>query len=410
MNAVTILLPVHRAGAELDEAFASVAEQTQAPGEILIVLNGSDEATRQRAMALHAPGIPTRVLELPEANLAGALNLGLAEAKTELVARMDADDRSAPQRLERQVEAMRERRELVALGCAYAVESAQGRHLGAVRPPTDPGEARWRLLLGNVFAHGSMLLRREGVLGAGGYDERKLRAQDYDLWLRLSERGACVGAIPDTLYTLRRRGEADAFASTPEQGEHAAVSLLEAWDKLDPARDERARRSLARVLTRTEPDRARREIESALGQRPTREALQAWLLSAHTSPPMPGAAHEMCRRARLREVGRELQTLGVDSVTLWGAGEHSAWVLAHETDLGVEIQGIVDDAPGQGVRFGFEVGSPETLRPGQSVLLSSDWHEDEMWSSSAEARDRGVLVWRLYRSNDHLRAIRSRAG
>ncbi|MFI4897425.1 MAG: hypothetical protein ACIARR_06335, partial [Phycisphaerales bacterium JB059] len=54
--------------------------------------------------------------------------------------------------------------------------------------------------------------------------------------------------------------------------------------------------------------------------------------------------------------------------------------------------------------------SPASLRPGQSALLSSDWHEDAMWEARAPARERGVLVWRLYRSNDHLRAARSRAG
>eukprot|EP00913_Durusdinium_trenchii_P005835 g5447.t1 len=349
-------------------------------------------------MALHAPGIPTRVLELPEASLPRALNLGLAEAKTELVARMDADDRSAPQRLERQVGAMSERPELIALGCAYSVESESGRQLGVVRPPVDAGEARWRLLLGNALAHGSMLLRRERVRESGGYDESKVRAQDYDLWLRLSQQDACVGAIPDTLYALRRNGEADAFASTPEQGEHASASLLEAWARLDPGPDQRVRPALARVLTRTNPDAARCEIEAALCERPTREALQAWLLCAHTSPPMPGAAHEMCRRARLREVGDELRALGVGSITLWGAGGHSAWVLAHETDLGVEVNGIVDDTPGLGVRYGFEVAPPDALRPGQSVLLSSDWHEDEMWASSAPARDRGVHTLGAWRA------------
>lgn len=167
---------------------------------------------------------------------------------------------------------------------------------------------------------------------------------------------------------------------------------------------------LAGVLTRADERGGERALEGLLRERPTREALTAWLLAQHTSPSMPRAAQESCRRARLREVGAELRERGVGSVSLWGAGGHSAWVLAHENDLGVEIEGIVDDAGAIGVRYGFEVAPPGSLRPGQSVLLSSDWHEDAMWEASAPARERGVLVWRLYRSNDHLRATSSRAG
>jgi hypothetical protein len=409
MDPVTILLPVSRAGPELEEALTSVTRQTLAPREVLVVLNGSDDATRERAHALAARGEGTRVIELPEANLAAALNRGLEEARTELVARMDADDRSWPARLERQAAAMAQRPELSAIGCAYEVQTPEGRRLGVVRPPTDEREARWRLLLGNVFAHGSMMLRRSRVLEAGGYNPDKRRAQDYDLWLRLGAGSPCLAALPETLYTLRRDGEADAFASSPEQGAHASDSLLGAWRALE-GEDERVPALLARVLTRSGERESVRALEAALRERPTREGLTAWLLAQHTSPSMPRAAHEACRRARLREVGAELRERGVGSVHLWGAGEHSAWVLAHENDLGVEIEGIVDDAGAIGVRFGFEVAPSDALRPGQSVLLSSDWHEDAMWEASAPARERGVLVWRLYRSNDHLRGARSRAG
>ncbi|MFI4897197.1 MAG: glycosyltransferase, partial [Phycisphaerales bacterium JB059] len=365
---MTILLPVSRAGPELEGALESVTRQTLPPREVLLVLNGSDKPTRDRAHALAQESEPVRIIELPEANLAAALNRGLEEARTELVARMDADDRSWATRLERQADTMTRRPELSAIGCAYEVQTPEGRRLGVVRPPTDEREARWRLLLGNVFAHGSMMLRRSRVLGAGGYNPDKRRAQDYDLWLRLGRGSPCLAALPETLYTLRRAEEADAFASTPEQGTHASASLLEAWRALD-GEDERVPTLLASVLTRNGQRQSVGALEALLRERPTREGLTAWLLAQHTSPSMPRAAHDACRRARLREVGAELRERGVTSLHLWGAGEHSAWVLAHENDLGVEIEGIVDDAQGVGVRFGFEVASPETLRPGQSALL-----------------------------------------
>lgn len=205
MDPVTILLPVCRAGPELDEAVASVTRQTLPARELLLVLNGSDRATRERAFALARSVDGARVIETPEANLGAALNRGLEESGSELVARMDADDRSWPARLERQAAAMGARPGLSAVGCAYEVQTPGGRRLGVIRPPTDEREARWRLLLGNVFAHGSMMLRRSRVLEAGGYDPAKRRAQDYDLWLRLGAGGACVrGPARDALHPPAR--------------------------------------------------------------------------------------------------------------------------------------------------------------------------------------------------------------
>lgn len=105
---------------------------------------------------------------------------------------------------------------------------------------------------------------------------------------------------------------------------------------------------------------------------------------------------DVCKRARVREVGARLRAMGVREVILWGAGAHSAFVLEHAHDLGVPVVGLVDDALAGRDRLGFRVGAPDGVAPGRHVLLSSDAHEDALWERSAGARARGVIVHRFY--------------
>jgi hypothetical protein len=394
--AVTVALPIHRADDSLRPAFECITRQTLRDIEVLIVLNGSDGATKRVVRDLAATDPRVRTLELPEANLAGALNIALEAARAPLVARMDADDLCPPERLALQAARMRAEHSLVALGCAWEVVAPDLTVLATVRPPTDPRQARWRLLLGNPFAHGSMMLRREAILAAGGYDTACTRAQDYELWLRLSRR-ADLAALPQVLYQHRSRTPQDHSGSTPEQAGIAARAMLEAWRGLPPDDDADVAPALAAALERGDrPGGAIGDLEAMLADGPTRAALLAWLHAQWANPPAPRRAIEVCRLARLRELGTRLRADGVGQVWLWGAGDHSRWVLDHAPELGVPVAGIVDDALDGQERFGMAVRCPDAIAPGQTVLLSSDWHEGAMWESSAPHRARGVRVLRFY--------------
>ncbi len=391
--AVTVLLPVYRAKRdELERSFDDICCQTCEDLEILVILNGSDASTHEAATALCAREPRGRVIELNQANLAAALNAGMQEARFELIARMDADDRCEPHRIAQQVAAMESRPEVLALGSAYEIADRQGRRVGVVTPPSDGAESRWKLLVSNPFAHGSMMLRRSAVLAAGGYDASFVRSQDYDLWVRLSEIGE-VCALPQVLYTLTRSDRA--FGATPEQGEHAARVMARAWAGL--ARGDLDEAAAGRMIERQSVAGVIATLEDRMSERgPTLTDVAAWLFGQWASPGSHVKAFDVARGARLREVGRAMQDAGVTRVWLWGAGRHTGWLLDHVDDLGVPVAGIVDDALAGQERFGRVIESPQAMRGGEHVLLSSDWHEDAMWASSAEARGRGVRVWRMY--------------
>lgn len=408
MAQVTVALPIRHAVRTLERAFRAVAGQSFQDIEILLVLDSADPETASLAHSLANGDSRARVIASAGVNLAAALNTALREAKSPLVARMDADDTCHPDRIARQVSMMESHPSWSALGTAFdVVDAATGRTLATRRPPVDPEEVRWRLLLENVLCHGSMMLRRDAILAAGGYDESRERAQDYELWLRLNglnggSLGApvrpCIACLPDVLYTyhVESRGS---YSSSSLQASAAGELLANAWRALPRGMDGELPILLAEALGGSQgASEAIEGIEGSLCDAPATSSLIGWLWSRWFFPPMSSKAIDACRRSRLREVGADLRRRGATSVTLWGAGAHTGWLLDHREDLGVEVRGIVDDVLTGQDRFGFRVAPPGSVNDDDVVLLSSDWHEDSLWTKASTLRERGVTVLRLYGS------------
>lgn len=372
--------------------------QSAADLDIMMVLNGSDPDTRDRVQALARQDARVRVLDLPRANLAAALNVALREARHDLVARMDADDHCGPSRLERQACALRADASLAGVGCAYRVLTNDDQPRFVVRPPIDPGELRWRLLLGNMLAHGSMMLRRDAVLGVGGYDESLPRAQDYDLWLRLV-RGHRVGSLAEVLYDYRVPSADGADRSTPEQAATAARCMLREWRLLaDRDGTDGVERSIAAMLTRAAvPEVIRGQLAEHLTTHgPTRESLFAWTWANAATPSAPTLALQAARRALVREATRVLADCGVARVWLYPAGSFTRSLLEHPEDFATEIAGVLDDRGDAAPIGAWRALSPSRVNTGEHILITSDWHEDALWEASNGLRARGVRVHRLH--------------
>lgn len=422
MPLVSVCLPVCRVSPHLEGALACVLGQTAKDLEVLLVANGVGPEERERVEALAGRDERVRLLELPQANLAAACNLALREARAPLVARMDDDDVCPVERLERQAEVMDERPRLAALATGFELLGQDDRPRLTVRPPAEPGALRARLLLGNTLAHGSVMLRREAVLAAGGYDERLARAQDYDLWLRLS-RERRIGCLPEVLYGHRERSAA--ACSSAEQARVAAGLMLREWAMLPREAGEGLAEHVAAALREERPAG---EIAAAMDAELERAESAAGLLARlwldRHAPPMERRAAEVCRESRLREVGRLLRESNVERVWLWGAGNQGRWVAEWAGALGVEVVGFVDDAverlggpvgnrphcdapvgnrphgnTSAGERpqcLGLAVVGPGAVEAGDVVLIASDaWH-DAIFERSLPLRERGVRVVPLY--------------
>lgn len=395
---ISVALPVHHATPWLESAFACVARQDVAELEILVVLNGSDDATRERVLRLARGDARVRVLRLPTANLAMALNAALREARYPLVARMDGDDACDRSRLRQQALAMTSDPTLAGVGCGYRVRTPDGRCVMTVRPPTEPGTLRWRLLLGNMLAHGSMMLRRDVVLGIGGYDESLLRSQDFDLWLRLA-RSHRLAALAEVLYDYRTGSASGADRSGKEQAANAARCMLREWRLLRERDDtDEAERVVAGVLCRdVAPEDAKAALAAHLSARgPTRETMLAWTWASAMTPSAPVRARMAARRALVREVTRELRRRGAERVWLYPGGAFVQSLLDTREDFAVPVAGVLDDHAAGSWVGGLRISTPAAVSKGEHVLIASDWHEDALWKASATLRARGVHVHRMH--------------
>ena len=105
-----------------------------------------------------------------------------------LIARMDADDIALPERFERQMARMAPSPTCWCLGPRPS-GSTPGATILASRAAVEPDERGTLLLRANPIAHPTVVMRRDAVGAVGGYREAYLRAEDYDLWLRLAEHG-----------------------------------------------------------------------------------------------------------------------------------------------------------------------------------------------------------------------------
>jgi glycosyltransferase involved in cell wall biosynthesis len=184
--AVSWLLCTHVADEQLRLSLHSCLNQTFADFELVVVANGpSAQGVAATVHAWVGSDPRVRIFTTEVRHLIFSLTLGLHYARAELIARMDSDDLSKSHRLERQVGFMREYPEVAVLGSAYEIIDAGGRPLQKVQPPTSDIEIRRALLRGNPLCHPSVMFRRKVVLDAGGY-LGGLHAEDYDLWVRLS--------------------------------------------------------------------------------------------------------------------------------------------------------------------------------------------------------------------------------
>jgi glycosyltransferase involved in cell wall biosynthesis len=185
----SVLLTVYNGEAKLAEAIESILNQTERDFEFIIIDDKSKDHSKQIISEYAKKDSRIRPL-FHERNmgLAKSLNEGLALASTDLIARMDQDDISLPSRLKLQVRFMRTRPEIAAAGSFVYHMGRTPKLDRLVRLPAEHDEIVQVLPRQNCMYHPSIMLRRQVVLELGGYREEFRNAEDYDLWLRLSQK------------------------------------------------------------------------------------------------------------------------------------------------------------------------------------------------------------------------------
>jgi glycosyltransferase involved in cell wall biosynthesis len=263
--AFSVLLPVYRNDRPefvRDAFLSSTSGQILKPSEIVLVQDGPVppdlEATLSDLVADSA--VPAKRVRLERnRGLAAALNAGLAAASHDVVARMDADDLSEPERFARQLPLLSRGYDVVGSGISEFVEDDQGtRSIVSVRTPpvTEADIARYSRFHVPLY-HPTVVFRRSAVQAAGGYEPCGYM-EDYWLWARMLASGARATNVPGPL--LRYRVSSGAYAR------RGGLALLRSELDLQrrfrsigfTSRGQYARNVLIRGVYRVVPERLRR--------------------------------------------------------------------------------------------------------------------------------------------------------
>lgn len=201
---LTVVLPAHNAEKTIAAAIQSILWQTYTNFELWVLENGSTDNTLTKARSfMFDPRI--KVFELGSIGFQGALEFALQNVKTPWIARMDADDISFPQRLEKQMSFLAENPNYLFVGTTFVIMTPYnhifGRRIPALSMPINAeslvvsGDKGWS------YADASVIFNREAALNVGGYDS-EFKMGDQPLWFRLLERGQGY-QLGEPLYIYR---------------------------------------------------------------------------------------------------------------------------------------------------------------------------------------------------------------
>jgi len=190
----------------LADSIESVLSQTWRDFEFILVDDGSKDATAD--IISHYRESDRRIVSIskPNTGLANSLNTGIACAQGAWIARLDADDLCEPNRLELQLHCASKQSNLAFIGTGLTLIDEQGIRMADHKYPTSHQGLLSHLQTARKFpAHSSAFIRTEAFRRVGGYRPQIRRAEDWDLWLRLSEVGELL-SLSEPLVRIRKHG------------------------------------------------------------------------------------------------------------------------------------------------------------------------------------------------------------
>ncbi len=222
---VSVLMSVHNDLQYLRESIDSILYQTFGDFEFILIDDGSTDDSGSFLKNLSDPRV--KLLVNPSnIGLTASLNIGLDLARGKYLARMDADDISEPLRLERQVGFLEAHPHIGIVGCSRHLIDEEGKSIAIAPALEDDLAIRWKCLMGNPFAHPTVMIRRQVLLdNALRYDRSFRTAQDYELWTRLLP---CTQSanLPDPLVRYRLRNGISRASKSQQLANHDQIIRL----------------------------------------------------------------------------------------------------------------------------------------------------------------------------------------
>lgn len=192
-------MPVYNGGQFLRESIASILKQTYSNFEFIIIDDGSTDNSWETIKKFN----DTRIRAFRQSNkgLQPTLNFGIGQASGKYIARMDQDDISADERLDKQVKFLEKNNHIAILGTSFAIIDKGGKFLDHSYHFDRPEDIKLEILTRNPFGHGTIMIRRSVLKSVGLYDEKQA-VEDYELWYRIIKNYKGMN-LAEELYSWR---------------------------------------------------------------------------------------------------------------------------------------------------------------------------------------------------------------
>jgi glycosyltransferase involved in cell wall biosynthesis len=191
---ISVILPFHGRSLWLDEAIQSISTQTFTDWELLLIDNGAENTAKRIATDFATNDSRIRIIEENKTGISHALNTGLSHARADIIARMDDDDISHPDRLQLQWEKLNSEERNMVVTCrvdavkGFEPDSGMQEYMDWQNGLLNPQDHYLNRFIDAPLVHPTLFCRKEvferyGTYSTGGIPE------DYELWLRWMESG-----------------------------------------------------------------------------------------------------------------------------------------------------------------------------------------------------------------------------
>lgn len=241
MPRISVLMPVYNGERYVRKAIDSILSQSFRDFEFIIIDDGSTDRTSQILAAAAMRDLRVRIISHENRGISPSLNAGLAVARGELIARMDADDVSLPDRFALQVAYLDAHRDCALVGGQIMFTDPADWPLTTMQHPLDHDGVVATMMAGSEsLSHPTVMFRRDIALEIGGYSLRFEHAEDIDFFLRMGERGKLAN-LPDLVLHYRQHHKSIGYTYAQEQAAAHSRAIREAADRTGAPRPEPVR-------------------------------------------------------------------------------------------------------------------------------------------------------------------------
>ncbi|MBI9073494.1 MAG: glycosyltransferase [Melioribacteraceae bacterium] len=198
---ISVIMPVYNSELYLKEAIDSILNQTFQNFEFIIVDDGSEDNSKKIIKSYKDDRI--RFFEREHLGIVNQLNFGIKKARGKYIARMDSDDLSLSNRLEKQFEYLQKFPNVKLVGTDIKIINEDSKEIYIRNYPKTAAEIEYQMPIYSAFCHPAIMIEKKTIISFNGYDEKLESAEDHILFLQMLENSIEMRNLSMTLLKYR---------------------------------------------------------------------------------------------------------------------------------------------------------------------------------------------------------------